>query len=295
MRKAGCSHFQCVWECPCHWPQHSCSHNSPSRRHSCANGCRPVWAPCVCQHASVLQCACVCVCGHLREPLHPGLREHVLYQLLRCSLASGGNREISMWSGGHRAGRDKAGNPVYDVAVGGPSSDGAEGGQQTHLNQPGWAPVLKGKRVHPCLPRGAETHCTESVYVHTDTHTQGHSLDGTERLHHPNPGPVQQGVPSPLQAHPDTHTVLTSPAGGNAHVRTSQARLFKRIRRQSSWQNSKAHTCARTHTHSCTHTHAPGHMPGHKLAKFVLHTLGCAWSRWECERERLCTHNAPPL
>lgn len=135
-------------------------------------------------------CSGVRVCGHLREPLHPGLREHVLYQLLRCSLASGGNREISMWAGGHRAGRDKAGNPVYDMAVGGPSSDGAEGGQQTHLNQPGWAPVLKGKRVH-AIPRGAETHCTESVYVHTDTHTRRHSLYGTERLRHPNPGPVQ--------------------------------------------------------------------------------------------------------
>lgn len=135
-------------------------------------------------------CVCVHVCGHLREPLHPGLREHVLYQLLRCSLVSGGNREISMWAGGHRAGCDKAGNPVYDVAVGGPSSDRAEGGQQTHLNQPGWAPVLKGKRVH-VIPRGAEMHCTESVYVYTDTHTRGHSLDGTERLRHPSPGPAQ--------------------------------------------------------------------------------------------------------
>lgn len=49
------------------------------------------------------------------------------------------------------------------------------------------------------------------------------------------------------------------------------------------------------HTHVCTHTHPRTHAWATKLGKFVLHTLGCAWSRRECEHERLCTHNAPPL
>lgn len=120
---------------------------------------------------STCKCAPVCVCGHLREPLHPGLHEHVLYQLLRCNLASGGNREISMWAGGHRAGRDKAGNPVYEVAVGGPSSDGAEGGQQIHLNQPGWAPVLKGKHLCTHVYPGGQKRTAQKASTCTQTRT----------------------------------------------------------------------------------------------------------------------------
>lgn len=86
-----------------------------------------------------------------------------------------------------------------------------------------------------------------------------------------------------------THTRFSRHLLGEMHMYAQAKLSYLNVYAATHLGRTPRHTCARTHTRPRTHAWAT------KLAKFVLHTRGCAWSRWECERERLCTHNAPPL